>query len=142
MSKIKEGDTVNIQYVAKLKDGTVFDSSPEGEYFEFTIGDAGNLPELEETILEMELGETKTLILPPEKAYGKYDEGLVIQFPKESLPENFEIEEGQYILYETDENELKRVKVKDKDEFYLYLDYNHPMAGKTLQYEIKLIEIL
>lgn len=127
---------VTIQYVAKLEDGTIVEKS---SLFDCFLGAGELLPELEECLTSMQIGETKTLKLPPEKTYGLYDEELVTAYPKAALPVAFTIQEGQAILYETDEKELKKVKVKKEDREYLFLDFNHPLAGKTLLYEITLV---
>ena len=127
---------VTIQYVAKLEDGTIVEKS---SLFDCFLGAGELLPELEECVTSMQQGETKTLKLPPEKAYGLYDEGLVTAYPKTSLPVAFTVHEGEAILYETDEKELKKVKVKKEDQDFLFLDFNHPLAGKTLLYEITLV---
>lgn len=140
MSTIKEGDAAIISYNAKLKDGSVIDRSPLDKPFKFIYGIEIVLPELEKAVLEMEIGETKMIVLSPDKAYGFYDENLVIPIPKNSLPKNFEVEVGQDFIYST-EDEIRRVKVSLEDDINLYFDHNHPLAGQTLNYEITLLGI-
>lgn len=141
MSTIKKGDIVTISYHAKLNDGTVFDNSLEGEPFQFTYGNQIVLPELEKAVLEMELGETKMIVIPPAKAYGPYNESLVIPIPKHFLPMDFDAKVGQDFVYSTEDNEIIRAKVSLEDDINIYFDHNHPLAGKTLEYEITLLEI-
>lgn len=141
MSAVKKGETVTISYNAKLNDGTVFDNCPEGEPFRFTYGNQIVTAELEKAIMEMEVGETKTIVLPSANAYGDYDESLVIPIPKRSLPKNFDIKVGQNFVYSTEDNEIIRVKVSLEDDINIYFDHNHPLAGKTLEYEVTLLEI-
>lgn len=141
MSQVKSGDTVKIHFTAKLTDGTVVDSSVGGEPFEFEIGDSEILPELSHAVLDMAVGHTKILHLPPEKAFGVYDEALVVEMPRDSLPNEFDVEIGEFVVYENEEHEVKKVKVVNKDDSFLYFDFNHPLAGKAIDYEIKLIGI-
>ncbi len=131
---------MKIQYEVKLIDGTLVDGSLEGEPFEFELGSPNILAELTNVVSEMQVGEAKVLLLPPEKAYGIYDESLVIVLPKTSFPSTFDLKEGQLILYENESSELIKVKVTGFDEENVYLDFNHPLAGKELQFEIKLLE--
>jgi peptidylprolyl isomerase len=142
MPKVKKGDSVKIHFVGKLDDGTVFDTTLEEDPFEMIIGDPENLPDLENAIIGMEPGERKTLTLLPENSYGMHDEGLVVSMPKNSVPEDFDLEEGQDFMYETETNEVKHVRVVGKDEENFYFDFNHPLAGKTVHYEILLLEII
>jgi FKBP-type peptidyl-prolyl cis-trans isomerase 2 len=138
MIKIKKDSFIVISYVAKLDDGIIFDTSP---HFQFVYGDQNVLPELQEVVVDMELGSTKTLTLSPINAYGKYNNELVIPIPKESLPNDFSIKIGDDYIYHTEHDELKKARILREDESYIYFDHNHPLAGKTLQYEITLLEI-
>lgn len=142
MPYLKTGDKVKIQVTTKLIDGTLAEGSVEKEPFEFELGSPNILPELTRVVLEMGVEESKILQLPPEKAYGIYDESLVVVLPKESFPAEYDLKEGKSIFYESEDHELKCVKVKAMDEANVYVDYNHPLAGKELQFEIKLVEII
>lgn len=139
MSKMEKGKRVKINCTAKLLDGTVIDS-PLAQPFEFELEGQSILPELSHVVGSMAIGETKVLELPPEKAFGVYDKSLIVVLPKDSLPPNFQVKEGQYVIYENGEHALKRAKVDMIDEENVYFDYNHPLAGKSLKFEITLLE--
>ncbi len=89
----------------------------------------------------MEQGTTKILSLSPIQAYGNYFIELVIPILKNSLPSDINIKVGDDYIYQTETDELKKARVVEEDEDYLYFDHNHPLAGKILKYEVTLLEI-
>ncbi len=142
MTKVEKGDTVIIGYTGKLEDGTVFDSTDGKNPLEFTVGDGDVVPGLEEGVLGMAPGETKTIIVPPEKAYGPHLKERVRDFDRKKIPENFQPEVGHRLqMYRADGLPFVGTVVA-VSETSLTMDYNHPLAGKTLVFETTLIAIL
>ncbi|ORJ61545.1 hypothetical protein B5V00_05770 [Geothermobacter hydrogeniphilus] len=150
MSQVKTGDRVKFQFVAKLKDGTIFDSSDEchdddcdcgGGPLEFTVGDDEVFPALEKAILGMQVGEQKTVTLSPSDAYGERDERGVIAVPRSEFPDDFEIEESMMLELLGEDDEAYPAWVAEIGESTISLDTNHPLAGEELTYELTLVEI-
>ena len=142
MAEAKKGDTVKIHYTGKLKDDTVFDSSLERDPLQFTIGIGEMMPGLEEAVLGMSPGESKTATIPADKAYGpRLKENITKvsrkQFPKDSPPEA-----GQRLTLQGPEGQTKVVLVTEVSKKQVTLDTNHPLAGEDLVFEIELIEII
>jgi len=141
MAKVKKGDIVNVHYTGKLEDGTVFDSSAGGAPLEFKMGEGEFLKGLEDGVLGMETGEEKTIRIPAEEGYGVYMKEKVFEFAKDRAPENFNPEIGQELqMYRADGMPIT-VKVIGKTENGFMMDCNHPLAGKNLIFDIKLVEI-
>jgi len=141
MAKVKEGDTISIHYTGKLEDGTVFDSSEGGAPLEFKVGDGEFLKGLEYGAIGMGIEDEKTIRIPAEEGYGIHMEEKVFEFGRDRAPENFDPEIGQQLqMYRADGMPIT-VKVTGKTEKTFIMDCNHPLAGKNLAFEIKLMEI-
>ena len=142
MSNAKSGDTVKVHYTGKLEDGTVFDSSEGKNPLEFTIAAGEVISGFEEAIVGMEVGETKTITVPSDKAYGPHKEDMVIVIELDKFPENIQPKVGQYLEVNQTNGQKFLVEVTDISEDKVTLDANHPLAGKDLTFEIQLVEIV
>ncbi len=142
MPQAKIGDTVKVHYTGRLEDGTVFDSSLNREPLQFTIGAGELIPGFEESVIGMEVGEKKTVTIPPEKAYGSHLEELVIKIEKERIPEDINPEVGQQLEIKQPDGRTIPVVVTDISETHITLDANHPLAGESLTFDIELVEIV
>jgi peptidylprolyl isomerase len=143
--KVKDGDTVKVDYTLTLDDGTVYDTSEGKEPLEFTLGDNKVIKGFEKAVLGMKVGETKTMTIPPDEAYGQYHDELVYVLDKSNLPELPAGEEPQVgqKLQGTDSNGQTVIATIIKvDETTVTVDANHPLAGKNLTFEITLVEIV
>lgn len=141
MAKVKKGDTVNIHYTGKLEDGTVFDSSEGGAPLEFKVGGGEFLKGLEDGVIGMETGDEKTIRIQAEDGYGIYMQEKVFEFGKDRAPENFDPEIGQELQMFRADGMPITVKVISKTEKAFIMDCNHPLAGKNLAFDVKLVEI-
>lgn len=141
--KAKDGDTVKVDYILKLEDGTVYDESPEGEPFEFTIGNGGVITGFEDAVKGMEIGETKTVTIPPEEAYGEYRTELVQVVDRSQLPEDMVPTVGQYIMGQSSaDGTTLTFLITEVTDTTITVDGNSALAGKTLTFEITLVEIV
>ena len=141
MVQAKKGDTVKVHFTGKLKNGVPFDSSLGGEPLEFRIGDKRLISGFEEAVIGMSPGESKTVTLPPEKAYGPYSESKVVTVERKDLPEGVIPEVGLNLEVCAPSGEMipvQIIEVTDKD---VTLDANHPLSDSTLTFEIQLLEI-
>jgi peptidylprolyl isomerase len=136
----KAGDTVQIHYTGTLDSGEQFDSSAGSEPLEFIIGGSQVIPGFEKGVLGMTIGDKKTIRIPPNEAYGEYDDTLVIQMAREELPAlNYEL--GTELVMQQPSGRNIPVIVIDTDNDNIVLDANHPLAGEALTFELELVAI-
>jgi len=141
LSKVKDGNTVKVHYTGTLKDGSVFDSSVEREPLEFKLGEGQLIPGFEKAVIGMEEGEKTEVDIPVKEAYGEAREDLVINVPKDQLPDDVEPELGMQLQVNQPDGQPVPVTVAEISDDELTLDANHPLAGKDLKFEIELVEI-
>lgn len=142
MTKAKEGDTVKIHYTGKLQDGSIFDSSKDGEPLELTLGAGKVIPGFEKEIIGMSLDDSKSFEIAAEEAYGAYREELVVEIDKERVPEDLNLEIGRQLTLRQADGQKFRVTVTDVSEETVTLDANHPLAGENLTFEVQLVAIV
>ena len=147
--KVENGDTISVNYVGKLEDGTVFDTSVKEEAIEagiynqmrnyepltFTVGTGQMIGGFDEGVVGMRVGETKTLKIPPEEAYGEYDPELSRELPVEAV--NFAPEVGMQLATDTG---LRGIVTEVEDQSFV-IDFNHELAGKTLIFEVTVVSM-
>ena len=142
MQRVKEGDTVVISYIGRLEDGTVFDSTEDRNPLEFTVGEGELIPGLEQGILGMTPGESKTIIIPMELGYGPHLKERVCELDKRRISQGFQPEVGQQLqLYRADGLPVMGTVIGESETSFT-MDYNHPLAGKTLIFETRVLEIV
>jgi peptidylprolyl isomerase len=142
MSKAVIGDTVKVHYTGRLDDESVFDSSREREPLQFTIGAGQVIPGFEEAVVGLGPGESANTRIEPENAYGPRLDELRITVPRDNLPGDFAVSEGDHLQMRTQEGQVVRVQVLTVAEDAIVVDANHPLAGKPLSFEIELVEIV
>jgi len=142
MTQIKEGDTVQVHFTGTLEDGTVFETTRDGDPLEFEIGGDEVSPGFEEAVLAMEPGETKSVEVPADKAYGIHRDDLVQVVERDKLPSDLEPEVGLALQISYDDRESMVVIITDVSEDTVTLDANHPLAGKSLNFDIEFLKIV
>jgi len=142
MPSVKAGDTVKIHYTGRLEDGTVFATTRDKEPMEFTVGTAEIIPGLQEAVIGMSVGETKTELIPPERAYGPYHEQMTATLDRKMAPPKLEIGVGVSLRVKHADGHESDVTVTELSETKMTVDGNHPLAGKTLLLEIDLLDIV
>lgn len=142
MPEARNGDTVKVHYTGMLEDGTVFDSSREREPLEFTLDEGQLIPGFEEAVKGMAPGEIKTVEIPPEKAYGPHHEDAVLHVPRDRMPEGLDPQVGDQLQVQSTSGQTFPALVTEVTDEEVTLDANHPLAGKTLTFEIELVAIL
>jgi len=140
MRTAKEGDSVSLHYKGTFEDGTVFDTSETHGALKFTIGKGMVIPGFEEAVVGMKLGEAKTVTIPPEKGYGPRNEELMITINRQELPPDLDPQIGSRIEFSKEKQRLQ-LTVAEVGEDAVTFDANHPLAGKTLVFELLLLEI-
>ncbi|MFP4057812.1 MAG: peptidylprolyl isomerase [Candidatus Brocadiia bacterium] len=142
MAEAKVGDTVKVHYTAKLKDGTVFDTSEEREPLTFTLGEGQVIPGVEQAVLGMNPGESKTASVAAEEAYGQYRDDMVLVVNREKLPEGMEPEVGQQLQVRHGDGQSTDVRITQVTDEEVTLDGNHPLAGRDVDFELQLVDIV
>jgi len=138
--KVTKGRKVAVHYRGTLEDGEEFDSSEGREPLEFVVGDGDLIPGFEKAVIGMEPGQSKTVTLDVEDAYGPYEDQLVVEGPRNSFPDG-EPKVGQsYTVHLHDGQEaVGRVLRIGKDT--VALDFNHPLAGKRLTFHVRVVSV-
>ena len=136
-----EGNTVQVQYTGRLKDGTIFDTSVGKDPLEFTLGAGQMIPGFERAVLGMKVGETKTVTIPSADAYGPHIDGLTAEVSRSEMPEGMTPRVGQKLQVMGDNGRVSNVTITAVTETMVTIDANHPLAGKDLIFEIKLLSI-
>jgi peptidylprolyl isomerase len=141
MAQAKTGDKVKVHYTGKFDDGTIFDTSSGGEPLEFAIGEGQLLPDFEQAVIGMEPGESKSIQIGFNNAYGPHHEEMVKTFARKDIPEGMNPQLNQVLQVQQPDGQPFLVMVTEMSEESITLDANHPLAGKDLTFDIQLAEI-
>ena len=142
MAQAENGDIVKVHYTGKLENGMIFDTSAKRGPLRFTIGDGQLIPGFEQAVVGMKLGESKSVKVPADKAYGPHCEEMVLVVDQNQLPKHLKLEVGQQLQIPQKDGNKTLVTVTNVSESSVTLDANHPLAGKDLTFDIQLVEIL
>lgn len=142
MAQAKQGDIVKVHYTGTLEDGTRFDSSDGRDPLQFVIGEGMLIPAFEQAIVGMNPGDTKQLHIQSHEAYGPYMDELILEVDRNQIPPYIDPEEGMQLQITQDDGSSTIVKVVKLTNEKIYLDANHPLAGKDLNFEVKLVDIV
>ncbi len=140
--KVQKGDNVTVSYVGKLSDGTVFDSSEKHKTpLEFEVGSGQVIKGFDSAVMGMKVGEEKSFSIAPADAYGEVNKKLIQQVSRNEMPKDREPQEGMMLIVTTPNGQKARATITQVTAQYVTLDMNHPLAGKTLNFKIKLIKV-
>ena len=140
--KVKNGDSVKVHYIGTLNDGNEFDNSyKRGSTLDFQVGGGQMIKGFDNALVEMEVGQKKTINIKPEDAYGHRTEDAITAVAKENFPPDFEAKEGEMVQGRTETGQPINALIIEVQEKDIILDMNHPLAGKELNFEIELVEI-
>lgn len=142
MTTASTGDTVRVHYTGKLDDGNEFDSSRGGEPLEFTLGEGRLIPGFEAAVEGLEPGQSQETRIASADAYGPRRDELLVEIPRDQLPDDLTVEVGQTLQMQDKEGQPFLVQVDGVADDNVRLDANHPLAGEDLNFEIELVEIV
>ena len=165
MAQAKQGDTVRVHYTGTLNDGSIFDSSEAAgeescgcncsssggcgtgsdcgcEPLEFTIGEGNVIPGFEKAVLGLSIGESITVTIPAEEAYGPRNDQMVAVVDRSEMGGEINPIEGQQLEVVLQDESTMPVLITEVTETTVTLDANHPLAGQDLTFDIKLVEIV
>jgi peptidylprolyl isomerase len=134
------GKTATVHYKGYLKDGEVFDTSEGRDPLSFEVGSGQMIKGFDTAVQTMEPGQTKTVNIPSEEAYGPIREDLVITFPSEKIPKEIEPKEGMMLQLQSQQGNIPACVTNVSDDS-VTVDANHPLAGKDLNFDITLVEL-
>ena len=137
---VEKGSTVRIEYTVTDEAGKLLDTNKGGKSFQFTHGRKEMLPGVERQLLGMHPGEEKKVVVKPEDGYGLVDPTAQTEVPKDAVPPASQ-EVGKRLLARSQSGEPRLVSVKEVKERTVVIDLNHPLAGKTLLFDVKVLEV-
>jgi len=136
---VKIGDTVRVHYTGTLADGTLFDKSEGRDPLAFTVGGGQVIPGFDRSVIGLEIGETATVTIEPDDAYGQRHEELAHTVSREDFATDPYVG-GEVNLVSPEGDEMPgRIVAIDGDD--VMLDFNHPLAGETLVFEVTLVDV-
>ena len=139
---VKKGDKIKVEYEGKFENGEVFDSSERhGQLLEFEVGAEMVVKGFDKAVEGMKEGEEKEFTIKPEEAYGERREKLMQKVPRDKLPPEQEPKEGMFLMISSPDGKQMPVKISKVDKDEVTIDLNHPLAGKTLIFKIKVVSI-
>jgi FKBP-type peptidyl-prolyl cis-trans isomerase 2 len=138
----KKGDKVTLEYTGMLSDGTVFDaSSKHDKPLQFQVGGGRVIPGFDKAVTGMKLGEEKKFTIAPAEAYGEANPKLIKKVSRKEIPQDREPEVGMSLVMGTPEGRQMQALITEVTPEFIMLDLNHPLAGKALTFQIKVIKI-
>ena len=137
---IEKGRKVSFDYTLKV-DGKVVDSSKERGPFQYIQGEGKIIKGLSKRMEGLTIGEERDFSIPPEEAYGEVNPQAFYEIPKESLPKEIIPKPGTMLQMRTPDGHILPVRISQVKDKSVVLDLNHPLAGKTLQFHIKIVDI-
>lgn len=137
---ITEGSKVSLEYTLNIDGGETVDSNTGDEPLVYTQGNQEIIPALEEELQGLAPGDEKQVTLEPEEAYGTVDPDAFREVPLEQIPEDAR-SEGQLLVMQDQQGNQQQIKVSEIRDETALLDLNHPLAGKTLQFDVKVVDV-
>ena len=141
MSAVVVGNKVKIHYTGTFDDGEIFDSSRDTEPLEFEVGTGQVIPGFDSAVVGMKVGENKQVRLPENEAYGPYNQEMVFDAEPDQFEAGLVPEVGQQFQTQLEDETPLLLTVKSVEGDKVVLDANHPMAGKTLNFDLEVVEI-
>ena len=139
---IEKGNKIKVEYTGTFENGEVFDSSEKhGQPLEFEVGSGQMIKGFDEAVVGMNKDEEKEITLTPENAYGENNPELKKKVPREQLPKDQEPQVGMILGVSLPNGQQFPAKIIEVDDKEITIDLNHPLAGKTLKFKIKIIEV-
>jgi FKBP-type peptidyl-prolyl cis-trans isomerase SlyD len=137
---VKDGMSVSFDYTLKDTDGKVIETSKGKTPLTYTHGQKKMIPGLEKQLTGMKVGDEKNVRVKPEEAYGPINKNAFQEVPKDKIPANG-LKVGAMLASKTPDGQVIPARVAEIKEKTVVVDMNHPMAGKTLVFDVKILDI-
>lgn len=141
MQQVKNGDTVRVHYHGKLTNGSTFDSSEGREPLEFTVGQGQVIKGFDDALVNMNVGDKKTVNIPVDQAYGQRNDDMMMEYPRSEFPADMKPEAGMQLHMSDNVGNVFPVVITEVKDDVVILDANHPLAGEDLIFDIELVSI-
>jgi FKBP-type peptidyl-prolyl cis-trans isomerase 2 len=141
MQNVQEGDKVKIKYEAKLENGEECFPENKDNTIELTIGEGKIFSSIEDGLKEMKEGESKTITVEPNEAFGPHLDNLIIDAPKATFKTDTDLSVGMRIKIDTPTDKVYYATIIKMTDSAVTLDLNHPLAGKKLMFTVTVIAI-
>jgi len=138
---IGKNKVVTINYTLKDEKGMVIDTTENNPPFSYLSGNHQILPGLEEKIEEMIIGSSKNVVLEPKDAYGEYKDDAVQKVSKNEFPKDTDLQKGMSFIANTPDGKQMPFYIQEVEGEDITIDFNHPLAGKKLEFDVKLVDI-
>lgn len=140
--QVAEDVVVSLDYVLRSEDDGELSRSSDDHPLVYLHGYNNIIPGLETEITGMKIGDEKEVVVPPELGYGERDPDGLAEFPRDSFPDSLKLESGEPVMMKDPENgESMRAYVAELKEDSVLLDFNHPLAGKTLFFHVRIADL-
>lgn len=136
--KVEDGQVVSMEYTLRV-DGDVMDTSDGREPLEFIQGIGNIIPGLERELYDMKIGDSKQVSVPPADAYGEFDPEAYVEVPRSDFPTDIPVEQGVEIQVHDENNHVMAARIDTFTDKVIKLDFNHPLAGRTLTFDVKIV---
>lgn len=141
MQTIENDMVVQVHYTGTLDNGDVFDASQKDKPLEVKVGQGQVIVGFEKALMGMALNEKKTVSLTPEEAYGERDDNAQRDFPRSEIPPDVDVQVGQMVALMSPQGQQVPATIVKLDDENVTVDLNHPLAGKTLTFDIEVVKI-
>lgn len=139
---VRDDVVVSFDYTLRLDDGEVIDSSEGHEPLQYLHGRGQIVPGLERELYGMNVGDEKSVTVQADEGYGDYDEERLQSVPRSNFPEDVELEEGLSVrMRDVNTDQLFDAYIDEIGDEDVVLDFNHPLAGETLFFDIKIVDV-
>jgi FKBP-type peptidyl-prolyl cis-trans isomerase SlpA len=138
---IQPGSEVNMHYRITLEDGTVADATEGDDVLQFTMGDGTLIEGLELALYGLKEGDSQTLTIDPDNAFGYADEDNVHDMPRDEFPPEFDLKPGLIVEFTTPSGETLPGAIREVQEDRVSVDFNHPLAGHTIEFWVEILAV-
>jgi FKBP-type peptidyl-prolyl cis-trans isomerase 2 len=138
---VSKNKMVDVAYKGTLSDGSVFAQSEPSKPLEFLVGANSIIPDLEKAMLGMKVGDKKTVVIKAVDAYGEYDKAAVREVPRSQFPKDVDLKIGAHYQVSNGQGGKMVLTVSAMTDTTVTIDFNHPLAGKDLTFEVTIVKI-
>ncbi len=138
---VAKGSKVSVEYTGSFDDGTVFDTSEGKAPITFVAGNSEVIKGFDDAVVGMKKGEQKKIKVTSQEGYGDRDEKLQQQVPRTVFPQEMKLEKGMGFSFKTPQGQVIHATITEANAETVTVDMNHPLAGKNLIFELKVVDI-
>ena len=138
---VKKGNRIKVDYTGTFDDGEVFDSSKGKQPLEFEAGAGQVIKGFDDAVIGMKVGDEKSIKIQPKDAYGEHHAEYTKDLPRQGVPPDMELKEGMMLIFSNEQGQKVPAVLKKVNKDTITVDFNHPLAGKTLNFKIKVVGI-